>query len=91
MKPDRMVLSTLIPLLSLISVAIIGLGIGGIFIAINDHWWTIGIGMALVVGVPFARRRRGGGQQSTLKTEPVPMGLPEASGLQQCCCRHLSV
>lgn len=53
MKPDRMVLSTLIPLLSLISVAIIGLGLGGIFIAINDHWWTIGIGMALVVGVPL--------------------------------------
>ena len=52
MKPDRMVLSTLIPLLSLISVAIIGLGLGGIFIAINDHWTTIGIGMALVVGVP---------------------------------------
>ena len=53
MKPDRMVLSTLIPLLSLISVAIIALGLGGIFIAINDHWWTIGIGMALVVGVPL--------------------------------------
>ena len=53
MKPDRMVLATLIPLLSLISVAIIGLGLGGIFIAINDHWWTIGIGMALVVGVPL--------------------------------------
>ena len=52
MKPDRMVLSTLIPLLSLISVAIIGLGLGAIFIAINDHWTTIGIGMALVVGVP---------------------------------------
>ena len=30
-----------------------------------------------MVVVPFARRRRGGGQQSTLKTVPVSTTLPK--------------
>ncbi|MDA1188374.1 MAG: hypothetical protein O2854_01645 [Chloroflexi bacterium] len=53
MKQDRLLLATLIPALSLVVVATIGLGLGGIFIAIRNEWATIGIGMALVIGVPL--------------------------------------
>ena len=53
MKQDRLLLATLIPALSLVVVATIGLGLGGIFIAIRNEWATIDIGMALVIGVPL--------------------------------------
>ena len=71
MRPDQIKLALLIPALSVVIVAVIGGGIGFIFIGLLKvgwgEWGAVIIGLALVILVPtiaFAMERmyeRGGG------------------------------
>ena len=58
MNPDQMKLSMLVPIVSVLVVAVIGGGLGAIFIGTGKagagEWGAIIIGLALVVLVPFA-------------------------------------
>ena len=57
MNPDQMKLAMLIPIISLVVVAVIGGGLGFIFIGVGKagagEWGAIVIGLALVVLVPL--------------------------------------
>jgi len=56
MNPDQMKLVLLIPIISIVIVAVIGGGVGFIFIGVDKagagEWGAIVIGLALVVLVP---------------------------------------
>lgn len=58
MRPDQLVLALLIPAVSILIVAIIGGGLGFIFIGLYKagagEWGAIIIGLALVILVPAA-------------------------------------
>jgi|SaaInl4_135m_RNA_FD_contig_21_3568488_length_918_multi_9_in_0_out_0_2 hypothetical protein len=57
MNPDQMKLAMLVPIVSVLIVAVIGGGLGAIFIGADKagmgEWGAIVIGLALVVAVPF--------------------------------------
>ncbi len=58
MNPDQMKLAMLIPIISVVIVAVVGGGLGFIFIGAGKagagEWGAIVIGLALVVLVPVA-------------------------------------